>query len=308
MRERSTPMEEDGGGQEVGELPWQQAPQLPAPPAHRLTLPAPPEPPPVLLLLPPPPPPPMATENAREAQGTSRQHQVRPDHEGLPAQENTSPPPPKDEGADTDESRQGKRRRAEDEDGGSEAGSQCTQGEPRMGRKRRYVRKSDWPEEWRQEFDLWKADDNEAAKKRRWETWEEPLQFQVEATIARPHRDLLVQWRKEKERREARAQGARPFQARTGLRPRPPIARGPHTVQFHPSGGTMTRLRPTRNPHCRRPPRATTRGGEPHLEGRGLHRRGLKPQATTKRHGKPPTGEPRAPAEYEQCTGASQAA
>ena len=117
-----------------------------------------------------------------------------------------------------------------------------------MGRKRRYVRKSDWPEEWRQEFDLWKADDNEAAKKRRWETWEEPLQFQVEATIARPHRDLLVQWRKEKERREARAQGARAQGARlsqgSGFDLGPPSPTAPTRFNFSQEGAPLPAFAP----------------------------------------------------------------
>ena len=61
-------------------------------------------------------------------------------------------------------------------------------------RKRRYIQIKDWPLDWQSQYRSWKALPTAAERRELWNTWDSPLQNQVYATVATPHRRLIESW------------------------------------------------------------------------------------------------------------------
>ena len=169
--------------QTIADMEQDQVPALPPAPER-------------LLLLPPP----MAVDQADDNNGAS----------AAPAPSNPEvtllPPPPQEWEDDLsfDGASQSSRMatdkyllRLHSERGDQEADEQESE---RLGKKRRYRLMSDWPAEWRAEYDAFKAEESVEGKKGRWRTWNAALRRQVEATVAEPYRSYVRQWNREEVR------------------------------------------------------------------------------------------------------------
>ena len=101
-------------------------------------------------------------------------------------------PPPDQQDMQEDEPKYQEAERAssstETQEGRSEAGH--------PGRKRRYARLQDWPPEWREQYEAFKAQTESEGRRELWQSWEPSLRDQVWAATTTTGRQEMRLWQK----------------------------------------------------------------------------------------------------------------
>jgi len=116
------------------------------------------------------------------------------------------------------QSQRGKRPAEEMDEANSSTADQASQPSQPTQRRRRFTKLGDWPTEWRNEYEEFKAAEGEEERRTIWRAWDPNLKDQVWSSASKLHREDIRRWEKEGEQTEPEEPQPNPAEPNTRTR------------------------------------------------------------------------------------------